>query len=323
MSIFISIAAYEDDLLIKTIKDALEKAENPDQIVFGLGLQYKSIPDLSFLPDSQKRIISWDPDVRPGVIRIRKMIRDLCKEDYFLQIDSHTTFANKWDTGLISDLLSIQKIENNKKILLSKHPTEHREEMVRAIGTPSVFIDMDHKNENFIHTFLFVPAHDPDGSNEVFKKTLGISAGYIFADKDWVENVPYDRFSHSIAEERYLSWVTYMCGWDVYGNFENDFVFHNQSQADNLFKGKDVKRFDNSGNKMFSSDKYMDLQSTSYELSLALIYNDYSKYAIKNAVRETKDFFIEIGLYDLYNKQKEKYDKILYNEVSQSELPKY
>jgi hypothetical protein len=323
MSIFISIASYEDPLLIKTIKDALNKAEYPDQIVFGLGLQYYNEPDISFLKDTQKRVLSWSPDSRPGVIRIRKMIRDLCEEDFFLQIDAHTTFKDGWDSGLISDLISIQTQENNPNIILSKQPTESRDSFVSEVGIPSKFIQNNFKNENFIHKFLFVPPTEHKKGSEKFVKTFGLSAGYIFADKNWVKNVPYDQYTHAIGEERYLSWLTYMYGWDVYGNFENDYVFHNQTAVDKLFSNMDIKRFDKHGNKSFSSDKYEDRHTTSYEMSLALIYNDYSKYAVKNPKRNTRDFFIEIGLGDLYQSEKERYDRLIKNEYCQEENPKY
>ena len=45
--IFVSIAAFEDKALLKTIKNILENADNPDDIVFGLALNYKVYPDLS------------------------------------------------------------------------------------------------------------------------------------------------------------------------------------------------------------------------------------------------------------------------------------
>jgi len=323
MSIFISIASYEDPLLIKTIKDSIDKANRPDELVFGLGLQYASIPDLSFLPENQKRIISWNPDVRPGVVRIRKMIRDLCKEDYFLQIDAHTTFAKGWDSGLVSDLLKIQRLENNDRIILSKQPTESRENFVSGLGVPSKFIQHNFKNENFVHKFLFISSDEDRDNPQEFVKTFGISAGYIFANKKWVDEVEYDKYSHAIAEERYLSWTTYMNGWDVYGNFANDYIFHNQQEAEKAFSDMGIKRYSGNGAKVFSSDLYEDMHNTSYEMSLAMIYNDYSKYAIKNAKRKTDDFFNDIGLKELYDIEKNRYDRLMYNEALIEEKPRY
>ena len=52
--IFISIAALEEPNLQKTIKNALNAATLPENISFGISLQYDQAPDLSFIKNKVK-----------------------------------------------------------------------------------------------------------------------------------------------------------------------------------------------------------------------------------------------------------------------------
>jgi len=98
--IFVSIACFCDKDIKNTIEDCLLKANNPDNIIFGICLQYD--PEDDFLKDydnkPQFRIekIHWKEAKGPTYARylISKLLEN---EEYFLQIDAHTRFFQNWD----------------------------------------------------------------------------------------------------------------------------------------------------------------------------------------------------------------------------------
>ena len=75
MSIFISIASYQDPLLESTVFSAINNADNPNNLVFGICDQSSNIRDLSAynaqseikeFSDSMKELIS---DICPHTIK--------------------------------------------------------------------------------------------------------------------------------------------------------------------------------------------------------------------------------------------------------------
>lgn len=85
--IFVSIASFEDDELLNTVIDCIEKAENPENLVFGFCLQYDKVPepDLSFIKD-QSIITRIDVNNRPGLLKIRyDLAKYLTDEDFLFK----------------------------------------------------------------------------------------------------------------------------------------------------------------------------------------------------------------------------------------------
>lgn len=116
-TIFVSIAAFEDPALTKTIQRLLDNADNPQNISFGLALNYEVEPELSQFSNTIRIVRDKDFN-RPGIVRMRSEIRKLVKDEtYLLSIDAHTNFAESWDTKLIADFEELRLI--NKKIIIS------------------------------------------------------------------------------------------------------------------------------------------------------------------------------------------------------------
>ena len=115
--IFVSIAAFEDKALTKTMQRLLDSADNPENISFGLALNYKTYPDLSNFKNDIRIVYDRDFDF-PGIVRMRDEIRKLIRdEEYFLGLDAHTVPAVSWDTNLIRDIKELTS--NGEKIIIS------------------------------------------------------------------------------------------------------------------------------------------------------------------------------------------------------------
>ena len=114
MSIFISIASYQDPLLESTVFSAIHNADNPNNLVFCICDQSSNIKDLSaYNAQSKIKYENVDPILSKGPCWARNRIQSLFQnEEFYLQIDSHTQFDKHWDTFLI---------ENYTKIIRSQH----------------------------------------------------------------------------------------------------------------------------------------------------------------------------------------------------------
>ena len=107
-TILLHLPAYRDPELIPTIKDALDNAEFPERIHFGICLQYNpddGFDDISeYENDKRFKIEKIHYIKAKGLPYARALINDklLTDEDYVCQLDSHHRFTKNWDSTLIS-----------------------------------------------------------------------------------------------------------------------------------------------------------------------------------------------------------------------------
>jgi glycosyltransferase involved in cell wall biosynthesis len=121
-TIFIQIASYRDPQLVLTIKDAINNASNPENLVFGIARQYH--PDDRFdnldeyKNDSRFRILDIPYQESKGVCWARNQVQQLYKDEkYTLQIDSHMRFEKNWDIEFIKMIEDLQKKGYKKPLL--------------------------------------------------------------------------------------------------------------------------------------------------------------------------------------------------------------
>jgi hypothetical protein len=113
VSIYVSIASYEDPFLERTVKSAIDNALYPENLYFGIAVQNEKIkiPDFSFIKTENLSLLNLNAKNRPGVVRIRYILRKLMRnQDYFLQIDSHMFFEKNWDINLIKKFNELKQI---------------------------------------------------------------------------------------------------------------------------------------------------------------------------------------------------------------------
>ena len=117
--IFVSIASYQDPLLLETICSAYENAKYKDFITFGVCEQSSNGIDLDSIKfKHQIRYELIDPVMAKGPCYARSRIQSLINdEDYYLQIDSHMIFYQGWDEILIKYFNWLQQQINSWVIL--------------------------------------------------------------------------------------------------------------------------------------------------------------------------------------------------------------
>lgn len=114
-TIYISIAACKEEFLVQTIKSALENADSPDLLYFGIANTV--IDEKDFLSDpifNNSRInyveIKHERPLGTGIGRLMASMMNHRDHEYLLQVDAHNIFEKGWDTTLkkhYKDLLKI------------------------------------------------------------------------------------------------------------------------------------------------------------------------------------------------------------------------
>ena len=99
MKIFVSIASYQDPLLETTIKSAVERAHNPNNLHFSICDQSSNPINIdSLLPNVKITYEHVEPIDSEGPCWARHKIQKAYDgEEFFLQIDSHMQFEDGWD----------------------------------------------------------------------------------------------------------------------------------------------------------------------------------------------------------------------------------
>lgn len=132
-TIYVSIPSFLDGQLIPTVEDAFNKAEHPSRIFIGIALQDHN---KKFLKTVKKAIAPYGDNAKLtftlltkknasselGVGKGRAKAHSFYnEEDYFLQIDSHTMFAEGWDSKLIELLAEAKIASQNKRTIISAY----------------------------------------------------------------------------------------------------------------------------------------------------------------------------------------------------------
>ena len=221
--IFISLAAYCDDMLEFTLKSAYNSAKNKENIFFGVvdqnyENQRELIKTLNF--SEQIRYCHTFPDDTLGVSWARHLVFSLYdNEEYFLQVDSHTYFEENWDENLINQYEVLLK--KSQKPIISTYPygfslDEYGEVIYKKPSGKSVLV-LRPKEECTLSKDSFVLQFRAKHitSNEAITG-CHIAAGFLFTKGSFIEEIPYDPYLYFHGEEQSLSLRAFTKGWDIY-----------------------------------------------------------------------------------------------------------
>ena len=220
-TIFVSVASYRDTECNMTLDTLFNNADKPSRIFVGICEQNKTgaVEELCMGPSVLKysrniRVTKLDYTKAKGPTYARYYCADLWRgEEYFLQIDSHTTFVKGWDTELIQMIKQIKTnpLESQKPVLSVYPPTK---EQMNIGGFP----EMDNGNltQDNIPSFLCGWSDDspvPKRSNKPWA-----AAGFMFLEAKFLYEVPFDpNLSHLFQlEETLFSARLWTTGWDFY-----------------------------------------------------------------------------------------------------------
>lgn len=215
--IFIQIAAYRDPQLIPTVKDCIEKAKWPENLIFCIAWQHGSsenIDEIKKLPNV--KVIDIPFFESKGACWARNQIQKRYNgEEYTLQLDSHHRFVNNWDEVIIGMYKQLQDMGYPKPLLTGYIPSFDPDNDPGARVLTPWKMDFD----RFIPegAIFFLPASIDDWR----EKTAPVpsrfySAHFAFTTGDFCKEVPHDPEYYFHGEEISIAVRAYTWGYDLF-----------------------------------------------------------------------------------------------------------
>jgi hypothetical protein len=366
--IFVSIPCYRDTEIVDTVKSLYANAKNPDRVFVGIGLVYKD-SDGEFWKELEKF-----PNVKIDVKKASSETVGLGlqrqssnafynKEDYFLQVDAHSRFDIYWDDLMIHQLENL-KILGDPKPVITGYPRPYAPDQVGNVPGMYPYLNPISKElyfrstaENAIPCFrkgvnpikFFQDSGFPRHGDRSFYKgeTLAlsqtISPGQIFADAEYIKDVPANPSIRFLEEEQYYAILTYMKGYNcytprvtgvlhLYCMVGNDVIADRPHPIDDFPNAFDMQSYDE--DLLGGLDIFKKLQETK---NTPRSFKDYENFAgvdyenrklpspvdklVQNKITAAVNFIAELDLYAdtdytqwMYNPSYEFYDDVKRNE---------
>lgn len=220
MKIFLHLPAYREPELIPTIKDALNNADNPDRLVFGICRQYNPEDTFDnvdeFRNDKRFKIFDLHYTEAKGLPYARAIINEklLTDEDFVLQLDSHHRFTKGWDTFLVEWYFKL-KLEGYNPILTGYLP------LYSPFNDPEGRVQEPWQQEAasfYPHGTIFIrPVGIPDW--EKLQKPFPsrfMSGHFSFGPNQWAKEIKHDPDIYFSGEELNLTIRTFTHGYDLF-----------------------------------------------------------------------------------------------------------
>jgi glycosyltransferase involved in cell wall biosynthesis len=218
--IFIQIASYRDPELNNTLKDCIEKSENPDNLVFSICWQHSKDDEWDNLDlykdDPRFKIIDVDYRESKGACWARNTLQQQYDgEQYTLQLDSHHRFIENWDTELINMLEDLRSKGHEKPLLTSYISSYNPENDPDGRVKVPWLMNFD----RFIPegAVFFLPATIPgwDKMTDPIPARF-YSAHFAFSLGSFVIEVPHDPNYYFHGEEISIAVRAYTWGYDLF-----------------------------------------------------------------------------------------------------------
>lgn len=226
--IFIAIASFLDPELPYTIKDCIEKSENPDNLHFGVCLQHDNENKLvseNILDELEKQYnittTKFHYKESKGGCWARYHAQQLYNnETYHLQVDSHTRFRDGWDKKCI-DILEELKTKSDKPYLSFLPPIYLLDKNTHEVLEYKFLNDLNLINIpkiKFISNEYWIDYSGYDNLVHLNEPQISplLYGGFIFSDGEWVEDIEQDPEHYYTGEELALAIRSYTHGYDCY-----------------------------------------------------------------------------------------------------------
>lgn len=215
-SIFISIAAYREFELVKTLRDAMERATYPNRLQFCICWQRGPDESLDGLEqDPRIQVIDVPHMESKGVCWARNLIQQQYRSQaYAMQIDGHHRFALGWDVRIIKMLEDLKRRPGVTKPVLTGY-------------LPSYDPDLDPEGRNdriWLYGFdriepsgvVFMRPYTPDVAPTEPVASRFWSAHFSFSDGHFMREVTIDPHGYFHAEEIGTGVRAWTMGYDFF-----------------------------------------------------------------------------------------------------------
>ena len=228
--IFVQLASYRDPQLVPTIRDMLLKADNPQNLQFGICWQKDDTESLEeFADHPQVRYQTFSYTESEGLGWARSKVTELWdSEPYTLQLDSHHRFAKGWDTMMLEDYE--QALTMSKKPIISTYLTPFNVEQFdkdenNLEQIPSLMSQYEFSSDRLLMSMPWY-IQDWKERNTVIKART-ISGHFFFVKSEFLKEVPYDPdiYFGGYTEETTMSVRAWTNGYDFFSPYK-PYIWH-------------------------------------------------------------------------------------------------
>ena len=235
--IFVQLASYRDPQLVPTMRDALAKANNPQNLFFGICWQKADVETLEeFTNHPQVRYQTYHYTESEGLGWARAKVAELWKDEPFtLQLDSHHRFAKGWDTMMFEDYIQANTISDKPIISTYLTPFEvknHNKTGDKGLNqTPSLMSQYEFSADKLLMSMPWY-IQDYKDRNKVIKSRT-ISGHFLFTKSEFLKEVPYDPdiYFGGYCEEATMSVRAWTHGYDIFSPYRQ-YIWHEYTRAD-------------------------------------------------------------------------------------------
>jgi len=218
--IFVQIASYRDPQLIPTIRDCLEKAGNPERLVFSIAWQHALEDEWDNLDEFKNnprfRIVDIDYSKTRGTCWARNLLqKNYSNEKYTLLLDSHHRFTENWDQELISMYRQVKARGHEKPLLTSYLCSFNPENDPRAKTNVPQKMNFDRFTPEGVILFLPAAIHNYKELSAPVPARF-FSAHFAFTTGRFVREVPHDPDYYFHGEEISIAVRAFTWGYDLF-----------------------------------------------------------------------------------------------------------
>jgi hypothetical protein len=235
--IFVQLASYRDPQLVPTMRDMLAKADEPENLYFGICWQKDDTESLEEFADHPRvRYQTYDYTESQGLGWARAKVGELLEDEpYTLQLDSHHRFAKGWDTMMWEDYY--QASEMSAKPIVSTYVTPFEVKIHNETGdeglnpTPCLMSQYEFSADKLLMSMPWYIG-DYKQRNRVIRART-ISGHFYFVKSEFIREVPYDPdiYFGGYCEETTMSLRAFTHGYDIYSPYRQ-YIWHEYTRAD-------------------------------------------------------------------------------------------
>lgn len=226
-TLFLAIASYKDPLLMKTVQDAIAKAQWKDRLRFGIVDQCLPVdrwPTLSGALGRQMQYLWVDPLMTRGTCFARALTQQLYGgETIYVQLDAHMAFPTHWDAWVVDTLLDRMAV-SDRCIVSSYPPSMEWQGDTAQIATHPPGTVIQHRlnaTAGFDSRGIYLDFEATQHNRTRPIRGHHLSAAVVMAPGRFVEHFPYDPWGYYLGEEQMLALRLFTHGWDIWHPVDN------------------------------------------------------------------------------------------------------
>jgi hypothetical protein len=196
-TIFVSVASYRDTQCRRTLRSIFASAEHPERVVVGTCEQNSDDGEscvVSAVRHGQIRQISIAASAARGPCYARYLCASLHRdEDLFLQVDSHSLFAPRWDT-LLAQMVNRVPLALDAFVL-----THYPIDCPDASGGADAAADLGARDVPVNNRCVLLDNGQPTFRAELFppnplgfRESIAVGGGFLCMHRSVLAACPYD-----------------------------------------------------------------------------------------------------------------------------------